>query len=60
MVSADAALIEACLVRQVPVVTEPAMQKRRPKAIRLSWLSIFIVIVLLGSLVVWWMQKRPC
>ncbi|MCS6207742.1 RodZ domain-containing protein [Shewanella baltica] len=63
MVSADAALIEACLVRQVPVVTEPAMQSFSRKTTyqasdtRLTWLSIFIVIVLLGSLVVWWMQK---
>lgn len=63
MVSADAALIEACLMRQVPVVTEPAMQSFSRKTTyqasdtRLTWLSIFIVIVLLGSLVVWWMQK---
>lgn len=63
MVSADAALIEVCLVRQVPVVTEPAMQSFSRKTTyqasdtRLTWLSIFIVIVLLGSLVVWWMQK---
>jgi cytoskeleton protein RodZ len=63
MVSADAALIEACLVRQVPVVTKPAMQSFSRKTTyqasdtRLTWLSIFIVIVLLGSLVVWWMQK---
>ncbi|MCU8001574.1 MULTISPECIES: RodZ domain-containing protein [Shewanella] len=63
MVSADAALIEACLVQQVPVVTEPAMQSFSRKTTyqardtRLTWLSIFIVIVLLGSLVVWWMQK---
>ncbi|MGL4712028.1 MAG: RodZ domain-containing protein [Shewanella sp.] len=63
MVSADAALIEACLVQQVPVVTEPAMQSFSRKTTyqardtRLTWLSIFIVIVLLGLLVVWWMQK---
>lgn len=63
MVGADAALIEACLVQQVPVVTEPAMQSFSRKTTyqardtRLTWLSIFIVIVLLGSLVVWWMQK---
>lgn len=63
MVNADTALIEACLLRQVPVVAEPPMQSFSRKTTyqasdkRLTWLSIFIVIVLLGLLVVWWMQK---
>ncbi|PIW60903.1 RodZ domain-containing protein [Shewanella sp. CG12_big_fil_rev_8_21_14_0_65_47_15] len=63
MVGADTQLIEACLARQVPTVTEPAMQSFSRKTTyqardtKLKWLSFFIVIVLLGLLVVWWMQK---
>ncbi|GIU07640.1 RodZ domain-containing protein [Shewanella morhuae] len=63
MVHADTSLIEAGLLRQVPVATEPSMQSFSRKTTyqasdkRLTWLSIFIVIVLLGLLVVWWMQK---
>lgn len=63
MVGVDIQLIEACLARQVPSVTEPAMQSFSRKTTyqardtKLKWLSFFIVIVLLGLLVVWWMQK---
>lgn len=63
MVGVDIQLIEACLSRQVPSVTEPAMQSFSRKTTyqardtKLKWLSFFIVIVLLGLLVVWWMQK---
>lgn len=63
MVGADISLIEDCLTRQVPTVTEPAMQSfsrkttHQARDTKLKWLSFFIVIVLLGLLVVWWMQK---
>ncbi|MCL1089797.1 DUF4115 domain-containing protein [Shewanella profunda] len=63
MVGVDYALIQACLAKQVPLVTSPAMQSFSRKTsyqasdTKLKWVSIFIVIVLLGLLVVWWMQK---
>lgn len=63
MVGVDALVIEACLARQAPSVTEPTMQSFSRKTTyqardtKLKWLSFFIVIVLLGLLVVWWMQK---
>ncbi|AVV85915.1 RodZ domain-containing protein [Shewanella putrefaciens] len=63
MLGIDYAPIEACLAKQVPLVTSPAMQSFSRKTTyqasdtKLKWVSIFIVIVLLGLLVVWWMQK---
>lgn len=63
MLGVDNALIEACLARQVPLVTQPAMQSFSRKTTyqardtKLKWLSFFIVIVLLGLFVLWWMQR---
>jgi len=63
MLGVDNALIEACLARQVPLVTQPPMQSFSRKTTyqardtKLKWLSFFIVIVLLGLFVVWWMQR---
>lgn len=63
LVGVDNKLIEAGLARQVPSVTEPAMQSfsrkttHQARDTKLKWLSVFIVITLLGLLVVWWMQK---
>ncbi|ABI38307.1 conserved hypothetical protein [Shewanella sp. MR-4] len=63
MLGVDNALIEACLTRQVPLVTQPAMQSFSRKTTyqardtKLKWLSFFIVIVLLGLFVLWWMQR---
>lgn len=63
MLGVDNALIEACLARQVPFVTQPPMQSFSRKTTyqardtKLKWLSFFIVIVLLGLFVVWWMQR---
>ncbi|MGL5391572.1 MAG: helix-turn-helix domain-containing protein, partial [Shewanella sp.] len=63
LVGADAALIDACLAKQVPLVTEPAMQSFSRKTThqasdtKLKWLSSVIVLILLGLFVVWWMQK---
>lgn len=63
MVGVDTQLLEACLKRQVPFETQPAMQSFSRKTTdqardtKLKWLSVFIIIVLLGLLVVWWMQK---
>ncbi|MFV0597808.1 RodZ domain-containing protein [Shewanella sp.] len=63
MLGVDNALIEACLARQVPLVTQPTMQSFSRKTTyqardtKLKWLSFFIVIVLLGLFVLWWMQR---
>jgi len=63
MLGVDNTLIEACLARQVPYVTQPAMQSFSRKTTyqardtKLKWLSFFIVIVLLGLFVLWWMQR---
>ncbi|MEL4429247.1 RodZ domain-containing protein [Shewanella mangrovisoli] len=63
MLGVDNSLIEACLARQVPLVTQPAMQSFSRKTTyqardtKLKWLSFFIVIVLLGLFVLWWMQR---
>ncbi|MCL1120135.1 DUF4115 domain-containing protein [Shewanella seohaensis] len=63
MLGVDNALIEACLARQVPLVTQPAMQSFSRKTTyqardtKLKWLSFFIVLVLLGLFVLWWMQR---
>lgn len=63
MVNADSAVIEACLVRQVPVVTEPSMQSfsrkttHQARDTKLKWLSFVIVFVLIGLLVMWGIQK---
>lgn len=63
LVGADPALVEACLAKQVPLVTEPAMQSFSRKTThqatdtKLKWLSLMIVLILLGLFVVWWMQK---
>lgn len=63
MLGVDNTLIEACLARQVPFVTQPPMQsfsrKRTYQArdTKLKWLSFFILIILLGLFVVWWVQR---
>ncbi|WP_133178789.1 RodZ domain-containing protein [Shewanella decolorationis] len=63
MLGVDNTLIEACLARQVPLVTQPAMQSFSRKTTyqardtKLKWLSFFIVLVLLGLFVLWWMQR---
>lgn len=63
MVSADSAVIEACLVRQVPVITQPSMQSfsrkttHQARDTKLKWLSFVIVFVLIGLLVMWGIQK---
>jgi len=63
MLGVDNGLIEACLARQVPLVTQPAMQSFSRKTTyqardtKLKWLSFFIVLVLLGLFVLWWMQR---
>ena len=63
MLGINNAQIEACLAKQVPLVTEPAMQSfsrkttHQARDTKLKWLSFFIVIVLLGLFVVWWMQR---
>ncbi len=63
MAGIDNAAIEACLAKQVPSVTEPAMQSfsrkttRQASDTKLTWLSVFIVVVLLGLFVWWWAQR---
>ncbi|MCH1931584.1 DUF4115 domain-containing protein [Shewanella sp. A25] len=63
MLGIDNAQIEACLARQVPTVTPPAMQSfsrkttHQARDTRLKWLSFVIVAVLLGSFVAWWVQR---
>ncbi|MDN5370477.1 MAG: cytoskeleton protein RodZ [Shewanella sp.] len=59
----DSQCIEACLSRQVPVITAPVMQsfsRKTTQKNRDNWLMIvtyLIVIVSLALLVLWWLQK---
>ncbi|MCL1073415.1 RodZ domain-containing protein [Shewanella dokdonensis] len=59
----DPECIEACLSRQVPVVTAPVMQsfsRKTSQKSRDNWLMVvtyLIVIVSLALLVLWWLQK---
>lgn len=59
----DKEAINACLARQVPKVTEPAMQSfsrktsRQATDSRLMLVTYLIGFLLLALLVVWWLQK---
>ncbi|HCD13711.1 MULTISPECIES: RodZ domain-containing protein [Shewanella] len=59
----DKETINACLARQVPKVTEPAMQSfsrktsRQATDSRLMLVTYLIGFLLLALLVVWWLQK---
>ncbi|MFQ6371395.1 cytoskeleton protein RodZ [Shewanella sp. YIC-542] len=59
----ESSRIEACLTRQVPVVSAPVMQsfsRKTTQKSRDNWLMIItylIIIVSLALLVLWWWQK---
>jgi cytoskeleton protein RodZ len=62
-VSADMAVIQQCLSRQVPEIVAPVMQSFSRKTIhearnsRLNLVTYLIVAILIAMLVLWWVQK---
>ncbi|MCE9686633.1 DUF4115 domain-containing protein [Shewanella sp. AS16] len=63
LVEADKQELEACLQRQAPQVTEPAMQSFSRKTTheardsRLMLVTYLVIFALLALLVLWWVQK---